>query len=184
MGKLGWHRTRRLFASGSPLLFGGSATILAALTPWLVASLTRSSNDRAIPVPEVLWGLTAGVLVGAVLLLVQMYSEYCRRTYDPNWAKRFDDLFNSESMLKTRALAAASLRDNAAQLSHSSFVDSNIEDVLDFLEDLAFYMRGDQITPEVVHHSYHHWIRGYYWTARDYLTAKQLERPCTWEFVS
>jgi hypothetical protein len=44
-------------------------------------------------------------------------------------------------------------------------------------------LQGDQITPEVAHHAFHYWIRGYYSAAKPYLENKQQQRLTQWEWV-
>ena len=44
-------------------------------------------------------------------------------------------------------------------------------------------MQGDQITPEVAHHAFFYWIRGYYSAAQTYIEAAQRAEPSNWEFV-
>jgi len=186
MGKTHWHRWRRRLASGSPVLFGGGAAMIALLMPLTVATLTQTASGVTTTVslsPLVVWSLLAGVVVGMTLLLLQMRAEYRRRTYDPTWVLKFGDAFNSKEMKCTRSNAAAVLQNNAGNLRRSEFKSPEIDEVLDFFEDLGFYMQGDQITPEVGHHAFHDWIRGYYSAARDYLDVAQETEPTRWEFV-
>ena len=87
-------------------------------------------------------------------------------------------------MRKARVKAATVLRANRGNLRRSDLDElSDIEDVLDFLEDLGFYTFGDQITPEVAHHHFYHWVRGYYNAARDYIEWEQENEPAGWEYV-
>jgi hypothetical protein len=106
------------------------------------------------------------------------------RTYDPTWAFRFDDRFYEDEMRKIRSKAASLLKNNQGKLRRTDPNLADIDDVLDFLEDLAFYQHGDQITPEVVHHHFYHWIRGYYLASRDYIGAWQDKEPTRWEHVA
>ena len=79
------------------------------------------------------------------------------------------------SNIRSRAAKALKKEDGYSSI--------DIDDVLDFFEDLGFYMQGDQATPEAIHHTFYYWIRGYYSAARDYLEKAQEERPTQWEFV-
>jgi hypothetical protein len=164
-------------ASGSPVLFTGSVA-LAALA---IAVHTKSVSPTEASIPS--WPLWVGVIVGFVLLLFQMLAEYRKRTYDPTWAIKFGDIFSSKEMRCSRYKAAKALKDNQPKLGHDYYRCADIDAVLDFLEDLGFYMQGDQLTPEVAHHAFHHWIRGYYSAARNYLVAAQKTEPSKWEFV-
>jgi hypothetical protein len=175
------HRARRALASSSPILFAG----LVAMTPLVIATLTQgASGVTTVSLsPLIGWSLLAGLIAGMALLVFQMRAEYRKRTYDPTWALKFSDIFDSKDMKCTRSKAARTLKDNIGRLRDSNFASSDVDDVLDFFEDLGFYMQGDQITPEVAHHSFHYWICGYYSIARDYLEVGQEKEPSRWEFV-
>jgi hypothetical protein len=112
-----------------------------------------------------------------------MNAEYRKRTYDPTWALKFDDKFDSAEMRSARSKAAKALKDKQGRLGCADYTSPDIDDVLDFFEGLGFFMQGDQITPEVAHHAFHHWIRGYYSAAKEYLEAAQKTEPSHWEYV-
>ena len=48
-------------------------------------------------------------------------------------------------------------------------VQEKVEPVLDFFEDLGFYLRGDQFSDEVAHHHFFHSIRGWYSNLESYV---------------
>jgi hypothetical protein len=122
-----------------------------------------------------LW-LFLGLLAAAALLVIQMYLEYRRRTYDPTWVLKLQDMWESKE--KIRAVASRVIRDNRDKLSkikeHETLL-CPIDDALDMLEDVGFYMHGDQISPEVAHHHFYHWISGYWCAAHDYIKAWQVK---------
>lgn len=64
-------------------------------------------------------------------------------------------------------------------LEHPDLV--NIDDALDFFEDLGFYVEGDQISPEVAHQAFYYWIEGYYTAARQYIEFRQKTSPTAWD---
>jgi hypothetical protein len=180
------HRLLRFLASGSPVLFVGCAAMAAASAPYVVSILREPASSTvtvSLNNPSIVWTLLVGLIVGLTLLFIQTWIEYRRRKFDPTWALKFSDIFDNPEMKRTRSRAAKALKDNATVLRRPDFSTADIDRVLDFFEDLGFYMDGDQITPEVVHHTFHHWIRGYYLAARDYLEAAQEEEPSQWEFV-
>ena len=62
-------------------------------------------------------------------------------------------------MREERAVAAKAILDfkgRLANLEQNRDELSVIDDVLDFFEDVGFYERGDQISPEVAHHHFYH----------------------------
>jgi len=166
------YRLRRLAASGSPVLFAGTVAL---------AGLAISSVSRKISLSRAIVGVV--LVLWVVLLGFQMAAEYWRRTYDPTWMIKFDEKFDGEEMRGTRSKAAKALKDDHARLASDGYVSSEINDILDFFEQVGFFMQGDQITPEVAHHAFHHWVRGYYSAANKYLEAAQRREPSNWEFV-
>ena len=123
-------------------------------------------------------------LVGMIALIAQCWAEYRRRTYDPSWVVSFDRNFNSQEMKKVRSRAASFLKNNSNQLRSDDVSSGDLDDVLDFIEDLGFYVVGDQMTPEVAHHAFHTWVRGYYAAARDYIESVQEHSPTMWEHIN
>jgi hypothetical protein len=112
-----------------------------------------------------------------------MYSEYRRRTYDPTWVLKFSDIFDGEEMMLTRSKASRFLKENKGQLDDEARDSPDVDDLLDFFEDLGFFMQGDQITAEAAHHAFYHWIRGYYSTTQPYLKVGREKKPPCWEHV-
>ncbi len=170
------HRSRRAIASGSRILLVAGPPVITAA----VATATKTLDANVISIP---WWIIIGGTLAVVLLLVQATAEYARRTYDPTWVFRFDDRFYGEEMQRARSKAARLLKDNQGKLRRTDPELADIDDVLDFLEDLGFYQHGDQITPEVAHHHFYHWIRGYYLASRDYIGSWQAKEPTRWERV-
>jgi hypothetical protein len=166
------HRLRRLLASGSPVLFAGGI----ALAGLAISSVTKTINVSA----AIVWPL---LLAWTILLLFQMFAEYRKRTFDPALALKFIDDFYCEDLVCARVAAAQALKENRKKGGQKDFVCSDLEDVMDFFETVGFFMQGDQITPEVAHHAFYHWIRGYYSAAKEYLEVAQKEEPSNWEFV-
>jgi hypothetical protein len=160
------HRARRAIASGSPVLLA-SGLVLAGFAATNIKTGLSLGN-----------ALVWGVLVLAILLLLfQMRAEYRKRTYDPTWVLKFTDEFHNQTMRCVRCNASKFLKANAAQLADCPCAD--VDDLLDFFEQVGFFLQGDQITAEATHHAFHHWVRGYYSAARAYVKAAQEEEPST-----
>lgn len=191
MGLLSRHRWRRRWASGSPILLG-AIPLFAAAIPLMISVIAPTETplrkkDISIHTSFFIqhsgWFLFAGILVATCLLLLRWRSEYRRRTFDPTWVMKFWDIFESEPMKRTRGAAARDIQDHSDRLGYENFLSPNIDDVLDFFEDLGFYIHGDQLTPEVAHHAFYYWIHGYYIACRPYIECKQIERPNQWQWV-
>jgi hypothetical protein len=86
-------------------------------------------------------------------------------------------------MKNARHKAASIIKQNP-QLGSQDREYADIDDVLDFFDDLGFFVRGHQISPEIAHQFFYEWIRGYYaWTADSYIRVTQNDYPTQWEYV-
>jgi len=130
-----------------------------------------------------LWTLS-GLVLGAAFLALQYWMEYRKRTYDPTWIFKYQEIFE-EKKAERKSAAQTLLRYHGrlSQIAELGTELSPIDDVLDLLEDLGFYVYGDQISPEVAHHHFYHWIRGYWEASRQYLKAYQVNEPPAWQHL-
>ncbi len=131
------------------------------------------------------------VLLLAVILLAATLSirhqanvEYERLSYDPTmilkWQDTFDDLCESGKVAKAATLSKEFLKVN----DWSKVANANeIEYVLDFLDDLGFYLDGNLFSDEVVHHHFYHYIRLFLQKGVFYIDQerKRLNEPKKWE---
>jgi hypothetical protein len=128
--------------------------------------------------------ITLGLLAALMFLVVQTYVEYKRRTYDPTWVLKLQEMWESKEDI--RAAASQVIRDHGDKLAKVNEYESllsPIDDALDLLEDIGFYVHGDQISPEVAHHHFYHWIRGYWCAAQEYIQAWQAKETARWEHL-
>jgi hypothetical protein len=185
MSGLASHGRRRVWASVPTVVLAGGAAMITALGTVVIAFLTQpsSANTNAWLHEAIFWGLLGGVIVTVILLCVQTKFEYGKRTYDPTWAIKFDAIFNAKEMKETRSKAAKHLKEHILKQREKGYTNHDLDDVLDFFEDLGFYMISDQITPEVTHHAFYYWIRGYYSAAGVYMECAHVKRPSQWEYV-
>jgi hypothetical protein len=175
--RLFWFRVLRFLNSVSAAVLVAGGAIIGGL---VVALATAVSTLAAPNLPA--WVI--GALIGGLLLLIlQAIAEYKKRQYDPTLIFTFDERFNSAHIRKARSTACQVLKQNRGGMRQQSREYRDIDDVLDFLEDLGFYLHGQQISPEVVHHHFYHWIRGYYTTAQDYIQTVQNNEPTQWEYI-
>jgi hypothetical protein len=126
--------------------------------------------------------LTGGVLLGILFIVVRNYSEYRRIKYDPHWAMNFQDRF--DKLVDARARAAEVLLANKADLGNIQNEElADIDDVLDFLEDIGLYQQADHISPELAHHHFFHWTRIYWQAAKPYVQEWHKKEPARWNHV-
>ncbi len=154
----------------------------------IAAGISKENSDQyegaSVTGSIVFWLLISSAVLGFVLLIFQWYAEYRRRTYDPTWAIELDDRFNCREMRVVRAKAARELVSSQGRLRDSTVRLHSLDMVLDFFEDLGFYLIGDQVTPEVAHHGFYFWLRGYYSVARSYIEQTQAGDATMWERVA
>lgn len=127
-------------------------------------------------------GIVAFVVL--ILLCLRAYFEYERRTYDPDLASKFNERFDSERLRSERAAAANYILTNKGILGHDADFPNELNRILDFFDEVGYYVHGHQISPEVAHQYFYYWLRGFYQAAQDYIGRKHTTEKTTWEYVS
>jgi hypothetical protein len=168
------HRFRRCMVSASSVFFGGLAAMIA-----LFVAATRPDVSSHV-VTTLSWVF---VIVFLGLAFLQWRSEYRRRTYDSAFAIKYSDEFSGPDMNASRHSAAKQLKASRDKLAEAELPE--LDEIFDFFEDLGFYTNGDQVSAEVVHHTFYYWIRGYCSAAGDYIEAKRKKagESARWEYV-
>lgn len=167
-------RFRRLlfYFSGSALAVA-SAVLIPAFGVW-----------RELHSGKSLWYWLIGGVVLIFCVCGRNYLESRRSRYDPHWAMDFQDRFDNPAMTEARARAAKTLITNRADLANpADNALADIDDVLDFFEDIGLYQRADHISPELAHHHFFHWTRGYWQAAKPYVVASRVKEPARWNHV-
>jgi len=113
------------------------------------------------------------------VLLCKTWLEYNRRKYDPalifQLQEDFEELDPKREEAATVCIAFLQRagEENEKEKERWKLVNprerEKVEPVLDFFEDVGFYLKGDQFSDEVVHHNCHHWIRGWYSVLKGYI---------------
>jgi hypothetical protein len=157
--------------------FVSLSDVAVILTGLLFAWLLKGSNVLYIAMPAI---------VIALIVVAKSWSQYQNRTYDPTWALRFQAVFDGMGARRKKAADCLLRRHDGDSSSNDgpnseSLVD--VDDVLDFFEDIGFYVSGGQISAEVAHHHFYHWIRGYWKASRDYIGARRQLEPGIWSHV-
>lgn len=174
-------RLRRLAGAASESLLP-----LLAIVASGAGFFIQSNGGPSPSIPP--WLFYAIAIVFAALWLLQTWFGYVRKTHDPTWALKYQEAWDSEDSYRRRRTAAATiekLQPHLADLECYGDELSEIDDALDVLEDLGFYVLGEQISPEAAHHHFYWWIQGYWCCARDYITAIQTkgQDPTRWENI-
>lgn len=107
------------------------------------------------------WGTIALGVIAAIALYCESKSARLARAADV--ILRLIDKFDDEKMLTLRHKAALSIRDFRQGKGN---VSKDVENVLDFFETIGMLSKRGVIDNEIVWHSFHHWLRGYYWSRK------------------
>jgi hypothetical protein len=164
---------RKIIAPASPVGLPALGLGVALL------SVFRNEVPHAVAVGSLL------LAAAAVLWVAQARTEYIRRNNDPTWILKYQDKWD-DAMPKRKRAAAAFL----VHWQHRSEIDEHeaafdsVEDVLDLLEDVGFYIQTEQISAEVAHNHLYHWIRVWWLAARPYVEAHQQREPTRWDHLA
>ena len=162
-----------------------SAYTFALVTLVAGVIIARGSMPAGVPPNH---GLLAGIVIllaaALTVVLCQTWFEYRRRAHDPSLVLQYQKMF--DEMAKERCLAAKTLleyKGHLGDLEHKGDVLDKIDDVLDFFDDVGFYQKGGQISPETAHHHFYHWLRMYWQASRDYVEAWQKREGARWNHI-
>jgi hypothetical protein len=179
LDELFWSRWRRSWASASTVLAAGLSAAGVLTVVKELKDLSETGKATWSP-----WLIVGGVITAAILMAFRARSKYLQRTYDPKWINKFNEQFlDQESMIKSRRLAAKTLMEYEGRLDSGDKQLDSIDDVLDFFEELGFYVKGDQVSPEFAHQSLFNWIEGYYTAAESYIRYEQTITPTSWDHI-
>jgi uncharacterized integral membrane protein len=153
------------------------AAILVVIAIATIAVTLAEGNMTHENAPLTWVVLKAAIVTGVILitlLILKTLLEYRRRTYDPTlmfeFQKNFDLLEEARSEAADVCKAFIGIPAQSRNWETIPKVEQEkVEAVLDFLEDLGFYLQGDQFSDEVVHHTFYHWIRGWYSNLKSYV---------------
>jgi hypothetical protein len=169
--------------AGVALMIPVIGAVLASIIKVQPAQIPAYSTDTLTTVLHS-WIFITSLFVAFLLLCLKWFFTYKKLTYDPTWIlqfqKRFDDL---EETRKKSALILKEYQGKMGDIEKYQSIFFIIEDVLDVFEDVGFYVKGDQISPEVAHHHFYHWVRGYWNTAHDYIEALRKKETKAYDHV-
>lgn len=144
--------------------------------------IVHSGGDVRRLVP---WFIAA-ILASFVFIVFQTCLEYMKDNYDPALALKYEERF--DSMKSERSSAAKAIKEHKNCLADIDSYKKELEpidEVLDLLDTLGFYLQGGQISHAVMHRHFYYWIRGYWRVSRPYIEAwrsKEGEGP-RWEHI-
>jgi hypothetical protein len=153
------------------------ATLGVIATIVTVAASLAGTEVKPETTPLIWLILRIAIVVGTVflvLLIVRTRLEYRRRTFDPTLILQFQATWDGMEQVREEAAKACekylSFPEESRDWQRIEKTDREmVEPVLDFFEDLGFYLKGDQFSDEVVYHHFYHWIRGWYSNLESYV---------------
>jgi hypothetical protein len=132
------------------------------------------------------------VIAGGSLLLLmaalvfRMYLEYSRRTYDISTIMPLVNRSESDAMESQFTLAAQRTLEIISKGGWKT-VDhvTDVEPVLDFLEDVGLLLATDQVSDEIAHHYFFLMTYFYFAALKDYIRDRQASTygKATWRYV-
>jgi len=166
------------------LWFGRTQRFAACLagSGFAFLGVALASLSLAVKQSEFVWWIWGALFI---IWILQACFEYDRKTHDPTWALRYQDMWDACEK-KKRPIAARAVLAYKDRLAHIDAYEeqlADIDDVLDVLEDIGFYVRGGQISPEAARHHFYHWIRGYWFSTRAYINAWRRKEPTRWQHI-
>ncbi|MDR3643208.1 MAG: hypothetical protein P4L74_06315 [Candidatus Doudnabacteria bacterium] len=91
---------------------------------------------------------------------------------------KFIDRFESQNFKAARKTATLAC--------HTMLKDKNpgidVDDVLDFFEDVSFMVEKQALDEEMVWHAFYHWMRLYYQASATYINERRQEEPTVWKY--
>lgn len=91
---------------------------------------------------------------------------------------KFMDRFDSESFKAARKTATLAC--------HTNLKDKNpgvdVDDVLDFFEDVSFMVKKQALDEDMVWHAFYHWMRLYNQASEKYINERRQEEPAVWQY--
>jgi hypothetical protein len=175
--------SRDLFGIRFKRLLAAAAEPILPLLAVVIVGIGYVFQQSCAP-PLLLILLYAILTVGLIAWLAKTWSGYIRITHDPTWALTYQNTWDSDDGYRRRRVAAVAIETYKADLTNVRDYGtklSDIDDALDILEDIGFYVFGGQISPEAAHHHFFYWIQGYWCCVVDYVKSIQVDDPTRWE---
>ncbi len=187
MSTIKWPKRKKIFKLSLYLDWEAAAIgFLLAIATYVGPSIQSSTHD--VSQKSCLRLVIAGILVifAVAAGVSATYKAHLKRAYDPSLVLRFEKEFFSD-MTEQRGKAAAVLLQYSDTGDWGKIPDAaEIEPILDFFDNLGFYLYGNQLSERVLHQSFCHWIALYYQEGSSYIRQRQKGEEgekSTWEHI-
>lgn len=159
-----------------------AVTVITILA--LIATFYTNVRQSAMPSTPtgnanqlLLWPYFVVGFTALLAVALQTWANLVTGVFNSNLVLKYQDLFESKKIRKSRATAAREFKSDNKYSPGSR----EIETVLDVFEDIGFYVKHDEMSVEVAHHHFYYWIRGYVQTAGDYIDDYRREDETAYE---
>ncbi len=129
-----------------------------------INAASRRATEAGLQISRII------AIVGFVLLGLQTWANFYRQWHDPVLAMKYLDIFCAEDLVEQRKKACR-------HFLKTKQWGIEIEDVLDVLDDLGFYVQTIHVSRDVLHQYFYWWIRGYVILADSYIAVKRAGNP-------
>jgi hypothetical protein len=157
-------------------------TAVATIAAILIGGRNMTPESTQFALSVLHWAVFIGIVL-FLLIVVKTWLEYRRRTYDPTLIFQFQkefDLLEEKCIRADGAKVCISFLERSEDSRQWKTVprpeQEKLEPVLDFFEDLGFYLNGDQLSDEVAHHHFFHVLRGWYSNLELYIKYYREDR--------
>ena len=163
------------------------ATAIVVFLGWLLISGSGAFTESKPMNNSLLFGL---IILGALCVIVQTRKRYQAITYNSELILALVEIFE-ENLQDQRAIAAKSCfefftsNDGNWSLIKSQRPNARlIEDILNLFDDLGFYLHFNQISDELVHHYFGHFVLLYWLAGSDaYVREYRAREPAAYIYV-
>jgi hypothetical protein len=161
----------------------GAAILAVAAT---LAVPKMENHPWAIGFMVVVMAVSFGVLCLMIVLMgIRTYLEFQRRTFDVSTILPLVQEYESAGMETKFTLAARKTLEIITYGDWQGLNDvTDVEPVLDFLEDVGLQLARNQISDELAHHYFFPIVQAYYLILKDYIEANRKKYgTATWEYI-
>ena len=122
------------------------------------------------------------ILAAIFGLFAQIRASLHQKEFKTDWLFHFEDEWRD--MRDDRSMAATEVlqymkTDNWDTVTNTE----NLDQVLDFFEDLGFYSENNQISDEILHQEFYSEMRMYCQPSEQYITQAEISEPAVWNHV-
>jgi hypothetical protein len=117
---------------------------------------------------------TLGIIATVVTVFVTVYR--LKVTLQTESLLKLIEKFDSETFGEKRIAATKACLSGL----ESKDPGDDVDDLLDFFEDVAFLVKIGALRKTMMHHAFYHWVRLYFQASEKYIIDYKTARPTVW----